>query len=569
MDDLSLKKWIITQRQRFDLEMLLTDAFFPLTGFLSQADYENVLIHSRLMNQDLWPMPITLDVSAAFAQQITLGEEIMLCEPDQTVLARMTVTDKWQPNQSREAEMLFATHNTKHPGVDYLFNTVNPWYLGGPVQLINHPKHHDFTSLRHTPKSLAQLFHRLGWKKIVGFQTRNPLHRAHMELTLRAANQIEGHLLLHPVVGPTKLDDIDYVTRVRCYQKVLQYYPKQCVLLSLLPLAMRMAGPKEALWHALIRKNYGCTHFIVGRDHAGPGNNEENRPFYQPYAAQELLAEHEHEIGIQIMPFSEMVYVRERRAYSLLHEVQPNETILTISGTTLRKKLAAQQPIPGWFSFPKIIQELRDAYPPRHKQGFTLFFTGLSGSGKSTLAQALMTKLHSLDKRKVSLLDGDLVRQLIGNKLGFSEEDRNININIISYIASEITKTGGIAICAVIAPYQRARQISRDLITKHGGFIEVYLSTPLETCQKRDPKGLYEKVRRGEIKHFTGIDDIYEAPQHADISVDTSSLSIEASVGIILNFLYSAGYLTLSSQTRTLDARPDDLSELQEGTYHE
>lgn len=543
---MNMRQWIVTHRQRYDIEMLLTNAFSPLTGFLSQADYENVLTHSRLTNNDLWPMPITLDVTDDFAHNVTIGETIHLYDSDNILLARMTVTDKWCPDKAIESEQIFATQDRKHPGVDYLFNTAGTWYLGGPLEPVNLPKHHDFTELRHTPQSLKQLFSQLGWKTIIGFQTRNPIHRAHMELTLRAAKQVDGHILLHPVVGLTKPGDIDYFTRVRCYQKILRHYPEQSTMLSLLPLAMRMAGPREALWHALIRKNYGCTHFIVGRDHAGPGNNTLNQPFYDPYAAQDFVTRYEHEIGITIMPFQEMVYVKEHQSYSPINELKPHETALTVSGTQLRNMLQLDQPIPTWFSFPDIIQVLREAYPSKDKQGFTLFFTGLSGSGKSTIAQALMAKLMSYDKRSVSILDGDIVRHLLADKLGFSQADRDLNIRIISYIASEITKAGGIAICAAIAPYQNARQQSRQLITQHGGYIEIYNSTPLTTCEERDTKGLYAKARAGEIKNFTGIDDIYEVPEHAEISIDTSKHSVDESVTEIIRFLCHAGYLNHS-----------------------
>ncbi|MDA9271858.1 bifunctional sulfate adenylyltransferase/adenylylsulfate kinase [bacterium] len=544
MHYLNLRKWVVTPRQRCDLEMLLVEAFAPLVGFLTEADYNNVLLHSRLISNHVWPIPITLDVSDDFASQVTVGEEIYLCDTDNTLLARMTITDKWLPNKIIEAEKIFSTQDQKHPGVDYLFNTAGPWYLGGPIQLEKVPQHLDFTTLRHTPTALKQLFLTQGFEKIIGFQTRNPIHRAHMELTIRAAERINGHLLIHPVVGLTKPGDIDYLTRVRCYQKILPYYPTNSAILSLLPLAMRMAGPREALWHALIRKNYGCTHFIVGRDHAGPGNDTNNQPFYDPYAAQTFVSAYEDEIGIQILSFQEMVYVKERQSYSPVNELEAHETAITISGTQLRDKLLMDQPIPDWFSFPDIIQTLRDSYPPKHKKGFTVFFTGLSGSGKSTLAQALMTQLISLDtSRNVSILDGDLIRQLLGDKLGFSKADRDLNIKLINFIASEITKAGGIAICAAIAPYQGARNESRRLITQHGGYIEIYNSTPLAVCEQRDTKGLYAKARSGQLNHLTGVNDVYETPDQPDISLDTTNLSVNDSVKKIIDYLHETRVL--------------------------
>lgn len=538
-----VNKWILTPRQRCDLEMLLVGGFAPLTGFLTQKDYDQVVTHSRLSNGQLWPMPVTLDVTDEFAQKINLGDEVELYDPDNTLLARINVTDKWKPNKIHEAQRIFGTEDTKHPAVHYLFNTAGDWYVGGSVHLVKMPRHYDFVQLRHTPETLKHFFAELGWKKIVGFQTRNPMHRAHMELTLRAAQQIGGHVLIHPVVGLTKPGDIDYYTRVRCYEKVLHYYPPHTAALSLLPLAMRMGGPKEALWHALIRKNYSCTHFIVGRDHAGPGNDSQGKAFYDPYAAQEIVREHQQEIGIEMVPFQEMVYVKERKQYCAHDELKPNETALTISGTQLRNALLQEGSIPEWFSFPEIMQELRDSYPPKHKHGLTIFFTGLSGAGKTTLAQALIAKLMSLGRRNISLLDGDVVRRNLTSELGFSKEHRDLNIRRIGFVASEITKAGGIVLCAAIAPYAHSRNDNRQLIAQHGGYVEVYLSTSLADCEKRDTKGLYAKARKGELKGFTGIDDPYEAPLNPEVTIDTANCSIEEGVGKIIEFLTTSGYL--------------------------
>lgn len=523
--------------------MLLIGGFNPLTGFLSKADYEHVLAHSRLKNGQLWPMPITLDVSDEFAEKISIGENITLCDSDNSLLAHMQVTDKWKPAKSIEAQCVFGTEDIKHPGVDYLLNKTGNWYLGGTVQLVQLPKYYDFVELRHTPHSLKQYFKYTGFQNIVGFQTRNPIHRAHMELTLRAAEAINGHILIHPVVGLTKPGDIDYFTRVRCYQKILHYYPPHTATLSLLPLAMRMGGPKEALWHALIRKNYGCSHFIVGRDHAGPGNDSMGKPFYDPYAAQELVQEYQNEMGIKILPFQEMVYVKERKQYCPVNELQAQETPLTISGTELRNSLLNERKIPDWFSFPEIMDELRQSYPPKHKHGFTLFFTGLSGAGKTTLAQALMAKLMSEGKRNITLLDGDVIRRILANELGFTKADRDLNIRRIGFVAAEVTKAGGIALCAAIAPYTSARKENRHLISQYGGYIEVYISTSLSVCEERDTKGLYAKARNGELKGLTGVDDPYEPAHDAEIIIDTSKLSIDEGVKKIIGFLQEAGFI--------------------------
>lgn len=540
-----MHKWTVTHRQRCDLEMLMVGGFDPLKGFLSRDDYESVIMQSRLKNGALWPIPITLDVSSTFAGQVSLNDQIELYDLDHTLLAKMTVTDKWQPDKKREAVLVYATEDTAHPAVQYLFNQTGDWYLGGPIEIINYPRHYDFPELRFTPADLKTIFKKNNIKKIVGFQTRNPIHRAHLELTLKAADEVGGHILLHPVVGLTKPGDVDYYTRVRCYQKLLPYYPKSEVHLSLLPLAMRMAGPREALWHALIRKNYGCTHFIVGRDHAGPGKNSKGQSFYEPYAAQELVSRCQDEIGIHIIPFQEMVYIKERHQYCQSHEVKPGETVLSISGTELRSRLLKEEPIPDWFSFAEIITELRASYPPKHKQGFTVFLTGLSGSGKSTLANALRIRLMSLGKRNVTLLDGDLIRNILSTGLGFSKEDRNLNVKRIGYVASEVTKVGGIAICAAIAPFASARNDNRQMISENGGYIEVFLSTPIAECERRDPKGLYVKARKGEIKGFTGISDPYEEPINPELVIDTAKHSVNESIDQIISFLEQAGYLQI------------------------
>jgi len=536
-------RWIVDLRQRCDLELLLVGGFKPLSGFQTKLDYESILKNLRLANGQVWPIPITLDVSAEFAEKVQIADELELCDADNTILARMTVTDKWKPDKIFEAKQVFGTTDTQHPGVNYLLNRAKEWYLGGPIDPVQLPKHYDFTELRKTPDVLKQDFSKLGLKNIIGFQTRNPLHRAHIELTLRAAKQIDGHILIHPVVGMTKPNDVDYFTRVRCYHKALQYYPEKTAFLSLLPLAMRMGGPREALWHALIRKNYGCTHFIVGRDHAGPGNDSNQQPFYEPYAAQTLAEQYSQEIGVQIIPFQEMTYVKERKLYCPINELKPNETPLTVSGTQLRQLLHKNKPIPKWFSYPDIVKELKRSYPSRHQQGFTLFFTGLSGAGKTTLANALISKLRMLDRRSVTLLDGDILRRILSTELGFSKKDRDLNIQRIGYVASEVTKSGGIAVCAAIAPYLKVREENRQLISEYGGYVELYISTPLATCAKRDTKGLYAKAKKGEITGLTGYDDPYEPPLKPEIIIDTTESTIENSLNTILCFLQSAGYL--------------------------
>jgi sulfate adenylyltransferase len=369
------------------------------------------------------------------------------------------------------------------------------------------------------------------------------MHRAHLELTYRAAQIAEANLLIHPSVGMTKPGDIDHYTRVRCYEKLISHYPEQTTMLSLLPLAMRMGGPREALWHAIIRKNHGCTHFIVGRDHAGPGKGADGKPFYGPYDAQELVRRHQEELGITMVPFQEMVFVQERAQYVPADEIQPGETVLNISGTELRRRLHEGLDIPDWFTYPEVIEELRRTHPPRHQQGFTVFFTGLSGAGKSTLANALLVRLLELGSRPVTLLDGDVVRKHLSSELGFSREHRNLNVQRIGFVASEITKNGGVAICAPIAPYTHARREVREMIEACGMFVEVYVSTPIGVCETRDRKGLYALARAGKLKEFTGVSDPYEVPENAELRIDTSDISPDEAVQRIVLKLESLGLI--------------------------
>jgi sulfate adenylyltransferase len=381
----------LSPRQICDLELLMNGGFAPLTGFLSEADYNGVVDNMRLADGTLWPIPITLDVSEDFADSLTPGQDIALRDQEGVILATMNVTDRWTPDKSREAKKVFGSDDITHPAVNYLHHTAGTVYLGGPVTGLQAPVHYDFRGRRDTPNELRAMFRKLGWRKVVAFQTRNPLHRAHQELTFRAARESQANLLIHPVVGMTKPGDVDHFTRVRCYEAVLDKYPAATTNMSLLNLAMRMAGPREAVWHGLIRKNHGCTHFIVGRDHAGPGKNAAGEDFYGPYDAQELFRTHQKEMGIEMVDFKQMVYVQERAQYEPADEIHDKDevTILNISGTELRRRLQEGLEIPDWFSFPEVVAELRRTRPPRSQQGFTVFFTGLSGSGKSTIANAL------------------------------------------------------------------------------------------------------------------------------------------------------------------------------------
>ena len=533
----------LSPRQICDLELLMNGGFHPLKGFLGRKDYDSVVSTMRLASGALWPIPVTLDVSEAFAAKVEPGQDIALRDQEGVILATMTVSDNWTPDKALEAVGVFGADDMAHPGVAYLHRRAGPVYLGGPVTGLQPPVHYDFKGRRDTPNELRAYFRKLGWTRVVAFQTRNPLHRAHQELTFRAAREAQANLLIHPVVGMTKPGDVDHFTRVRCYEAVLDKYPSSTTHLSLLNLAMRMAGPREALWHALIRKNHGLTHFIVGRDHAGPGKNSAGQDFYDPYAAQVLVAEHQAEAGIEMVDFKQMVYVQEKAQYYPVDEVPANSTVLDISGTELRRRLREGIDIPDWFSFPEVVRQLRRTSPERSRQGFTVFFTGLSGSGKSTIANALMVKLMEMGGRPVTLLDGDVVRKHLSSELGFSKEHRDINIKRIGYVASEITKNGGIAICAPIAPYAATRAEVREMVEAFGAFIEVHVATSIEECERRDRKGLYALARAGTIKEFTGISDPYDVPEAPELRLETEGRDVDNCAQAVILKLESLGLI--------------------------
>ena len=537
------RSWDLTARQLSDVDLILNGAFSPLEGFLTETEYKHVLRDMRLPSGVLWPIPVTLDVSAEFAGSASKGELIALRDPEGVLIATMEVSDIWEPDKAEEASRVFGTQDDHHPGVYYLMHRAGKMYLGGKLRGVEPPSSYAFKLLRDSPVELRGRFRKLGWRKVVAFQTRNPMHRAHHDMTLRAARDTEANLLIHPVIGMTRPGDVDHYTRVRCYEHMLKYYPEQTTALSLLNLAMRMAGPREALWHAIIRKNYGCTHFIVGRDHAGPGSDAGGKSYYEPYAAQALLKEYEGEIGVTMVPFKEMVYVEEKAQFLPVDEVEAGMHAFKISGSELRRRLREGLEIPEWFSYPEIVEELRKSHPPRHKQGFTVFFTGLSGSGKSTIANALFAKLLELGGRRVTMLDGDLVRKHLSSELGFSREHRDINILRIGWVASEITRHGGIAICAPIAPYAATRRRVREMVEEGGAFIEIYIATPIEVCEQRDRKGLYAKARAGVIKEFTGISDPYEVPANPEMVIDTRALTPDLAAHRILVKLESLGYI--------------------------
>jgi len=541
----SLLSWDLTQRQCCDLELLMNGGFYPLNGFLNEKDYLSVLENMRMADNSLWPIPINLDVSKIFAKDLKINQKIALRDPEGVILAILEISDIYTPNKEKEAELVFGTNDIAHPSVNYLHNKAGDVYLGGQIIGIQPVVHYDFRAIRDTPNELRSFFHKVGWDRIVAFQTRNPLHRAHQELTFKAAKEAQANLLIHPVVGMGKPGDIDHFTRVRCYEAVINQYPATTTSMSLLNLAMRMAGPREAIWHGLIRKNHGCTHLIIGRDHAGPGTDRNGDSFYGPYDAQKLFKEYEDEMGIEMVDFKHMVYVQERAQYEPFEEIKDKDkiTVLNISGTELRRRLNEGLDIPEWFSFPSVVKELRKTKPARSKQGFTVLFTGFSGSGKSTIANALLIKLMEMGGRPVTLLDGDVVRKNLSSELGFSKEHRDLNIRRIGYVASEITKNGGIAICAPIAPYASTRDAIREDIEKFGAFIEIHVATSIEECERRDRKGLYKLAREGKIKEFTGISDPYDVPQCPELSLETEDIDVDKCAHQVILKLESMGLI--------------------------
>lgn len=540
--------WELTRRQLCDLELLLNGGFSPLRGFMSRADYEAACARMRLADGTLYPIPVVLDVPEKFAQSLSSGRAIALRDPEGVMLAALHVGEVWPVDRFAEAQAVYGTTNCNHPGVAYLLKESHPWCIGGKLEGIHLPSHYDFRPLRLKPTELRAEFARLGWRRIVAFEPRDPMHRAHHELTLRAAKKHEANLLIHPSVGMTRPDDVEHYVRIRCYEALLSKYPKDTVRLSLLPSATRMGGPRETVWRAIIHKNFGCSHFVVGLDHASPGSDEGGKPFYAAHGAQELLATHQTEIGITMVPYQNMVYLEDKDVFVPDDQVPNGSRVLDISRPELHARLSGGREIPAWFTFPEVARELRRSYPPRRSQGFTVFFTGLSGSGKSTVAKILLTKFLETGGRPVTLLDGDIVRKHLSSELGFSREHRDINIRRIGFVASEITKNGGIAICAPIAPFDNVRKQVRDMIQPHGGFILVHFATALEVCEQRDRKGLYAKARAGIVQQFTGISDPYETPKDADVILDTNDLTPDESAQEIILHLQREGFIAANGR---------------------
>lgn len=541
----TLPAFVLNERQLCDLELILNGGFSPLEGFMNEEDYNGVVSQLRLKSGALFSMPICLDMSAEQIQALGLkaGGRVTLRDfRDDRNLAILTIDDIYRPDKQKEAQEVFGG-DPEHPAIRYLNNQTAEFYVGGKIEAINRLNHYDYVALRYTPAELRTHFDKLGWTKVVAFQTRNPMHRAHRELTVRAARDRQANVLIHPVVGLTKPGDIDHFTRVRVYQALMPRYPNGMAVLGLLGLAMRMGGPREAIWHAIIRKNHGATHFIVGRDHAGPGKNSKGVDFYGPYEAQDAIEKYRQELGIEVVEFQQMTYLPDADEYQPKNTVAAGVKTLDISGTELRRRLRVGAPIPEWFSYPEVVKVLRESNPPRYSQGFTIFLTGLWNSGKDAIARALQVTLNQQGGRSVSLLLGETVRSELSSELGFAREDRDRNIARIAFVAAELTKAGAAVIAAPIAPFNAARKEARSTVEQYGSFFLVHVATSIEYAEKTDKRGMYKKARAGEIKGFTGVDDPYEVPADAELTVDAEKQTVRSIVHQIILMLESGGYL--------------------------
>lgn len=542
-ESLAYKSYSLAPRQLCDLEMLLSRAFYPLTGFLGERDFESVLASMRLADGRLWPMPVSLDVPAPLAESFKPGEKLALRDAEGFMLAVMTVDDAWKSDPGREARAIFdVTDVDRHPGARDHARQTAAYRLGGPVEGLALPPHVDFPESRRTPADVQGLFQQRGWRRVLGYQSDRLLHCRHRAVLQQAAKDIEGSILLLRVAGDAMVGGAAHFAGVQCTRHFAAAFPKNMLLLNLLPLHVRQAGPRQALFEALVQKNHGCTHTLVALNHADPAA-EDGQPLYPPGQAQQLVAEHEAEIGIAMTPETPMAYVEEKAQYVPAASVTPGMTVKHIDAAEFARRLEFDLDIPEWFTAPDVASELRLVFPPRSRQGFTLFMTGLSGAGKSTLAKILYVKFMEMRTRPVTLLDGDIVRRHLSSELTFSKEHRNLNIARIGFVASEITKNGGIAICAPIAPYASARAEARSLVDPHGGFVEIHVATPLAVCEQRDRKGLYAKARAGLVKGVTGIDDPYEIPENPEITLDTTAMTPGEAAQEVLLYLERQGYL--------------------------
>lgn len=528
-----------------DFELIATGAFSPLNGFMVRSDYEPVIDRMRLQDGTLWPIPICLDIPESKARNLEAGQSVALRDPEGFLLGVMHLEDIWPIDKTKEALLVYGESDQSHPGKIHLDESIKDYYIGGRLEVISLPLHYDFRQLRRMPHEIRREHRKLGWQRIVGYQTGTVIHRCQFEMTLEAMRLSKANLLLMPIVGVTRTEDFDYYTRVRCYKEMMTYYPPESHLLSLLPHFMRFAGPREAVLNAIVAKNYGCTHYMVSHDHADPASVAGNgkRPMYDRDQAMALYQQVEKDLGIELIQFEEMIYLPFEDEHCFISKVPAESKTISLTSGDIRERIRTGRKVPGWASFPEVLDELRKAYPPPGKQGFTLFLTGLSGAGKSTIARVVFSKMLEIGERPVTLLDGDIVRQNLSSELNFSKEHRDINVRRIGFVASEITKNRGIAICAPIAPYAGTRREIRRSIEVHGGFIEIHVATPLDECEKRDRKGMYAKARAGLIKGYTGIDDPYEIPETPELRIDTTGITPDEAAQEILLFLGQRGYI--------------------------
>ena len=540
---LKLPDFTLNERQLCDLECLAAGIFSPLKGFMDRLDYESVLDRMRLQDDTLWPVPVCLDLPRTAAERLEAGQSLALRDAEGFLLAVLHISDIWEIDKEKEAFKVFGAIDKKHPGLEYLFGGAGDFYVGGELEVLNLPVHFDFKQLRLTPEEVRRINRKLGREKIIAYQTANPVHRPRYEMTIRAMRENGASLLLLPLAGVKRPEDFDHYTRVRCYREVAEHYPPDSLTLNLLPLARRMAGPRDALLHAIISKNFGCTHFVISNNHAFLAKGEDGNPLMLNNDACRLLDEFGGELGMTHVPFRDMVYLPFEDEYRPADEVPEGVQFISLSGTDIRERIKTGRKVPEWATFPGVVGELQKAFPPPRKQGITIFMTGLSGAGKSTIAKVLFSRFLELGDRPVSLLDGDIVRRNLSSELSFSKEHRDINVRRIGFVASEITKNRGIAICAPIAPYASTRREIRKSIEEYGGFIEVYVSTPIDECEKRDRKGMYAKARAGLIKGFTGVDDPYEEPGSCEVRIDTTNITPDEAVQQILLFLTEKGYI--------------------------
>ncbi|AMV39673.1 putative bifunctional SAT/APS kinase [Planctomyces sp. SH-PL62] len=528
----------LDERGVCDLELLSVGGFSPLKSFLGKADYERVVQEQRLADGTLWPLPVVLPVTPG--EGAAEGKTLALRDVYGNLLAFLHVEEIYRADKQAEARHAYGTLDRTHPAVAYL-DRVSDHYAAGRLEVVRTPPHYDFVDLRRTPAELRERFRSLGWSRIVAFQARGPLHRAQEELTRRAAEQIGGGLLIHPIVGVTKPGDVDHYTRVRCYRALVDNdYEPGTVVLSLLPLATRLAGPREVLLQAIIARNYGCTDFLVGPDRDSGGQT-----FYEPDAAQEAMAKYKDEIGVGLLDLPPMVYLPDEDRYESIDLVPKGIATADISDVQVRDDyLARGLRLPEWFTRPAVAEILNETHPPRFRQGLTIWFTGLSGSGKSTVAQALVERLAEYG-RNCSFLDGDEIRTHLSKGLSFSKEDRDVNIRRVGYVAGLIAQHGGTTLCSVISPYRAVRDEARQM--SRGNFVEVHCSTPVDVCEQRDVKGLYSRARAavadGKGLGFTGVDDPYEAPENAEVTLDTSKLGVSECVDAIVEKLLALGYI--------------------------